>query len=116
MAIWNSDKWNFRISGLRTILVKGKDENKRRIVAEDTSTEMPFILELARALPIESIELGKRYAVNIRVYTIKSAEEVKPEFTELFEVLDVDRPMEDFIRATCCNPRLIRFQIVEIED
>lgn len=116
LSIWNAGQWNYRIFDRRSILVKSKERNKRRIYAEDISTKMPFILELAEDVPADLIEVGKTYSARIKVYTIKSAEEVKADFTELFQMLDVDRPMADFIEATCCYPDLVKFELAEIED
>jgi hypothetical protein len=116
LAIWNADEWNFRISDRRSILVKSKEKNKHRVIAEDISTKKPLILELGQDVRAELIEAGKIYNASIKVYTIKSAEGVKAEFTELFQQLDVDRPIEDFIEATCCYPDLVRFELVETEE
>ncbi len=116
LAVWSASGWNFRISDRRSILVKNKEKGDRRIFAEDTSTKTLFILELGEEVSSEPIEIGKTYNASINVYTAKSVEGVSTEFTELFQVLDVDRPMEDFVKATCCYPSLIRFEIVEIED
>jgi len=116
LAIWNVDEWNFRISDRRSILVKTKEKNNRRVFAEDTSPEMSFIFELGQDVRAELIEVGKIYNASIKVYTAKSAEGVKAEFTELFQELDVDRPIEDFIEATCCYPDLVRFELVETEE
>lgn len=96
--------------------MKSKEKNKRRILGEDTSTKMSFILELAQDVRAELIEVGKIYNARIKVYTAKSVERVKAEFSELFQELDVDRPMEDFIEATCCYPELVRFELVETEE
>ena len=116
MAIWNADQWNFRISDRRSILVKSKEKNNHRIYAQDISTKMPFILELAEDVPADLIEVGKTYDARIKVYTAKSAEKVKADFIELFQVLDVDRPMEDFLETTCCYSDFVKFELVEIED
>jgi hypothetical protein len=116
LAIWNADRWNFRISDRRSILVRSKEENNQRIYAQDISTKMPFILELAENVPADLIDVGKTYTARIKVYTAKSAEKVKADFIELFQVLDVDYPMEDFLEATCCYPDLVKFELVELED
>ncbi len=77
---------------------------------------MPFILELGKDVRVELIEVGKIYNVSIKVYTAKSAEGVKAESTELFQELDVDCRIEDFIDATCCYPDLVKFELVETEE
>lgn len=116
LAIWNADQWNFRIFERREILVKGKQKGKRRIYAEDTSTKTPLILELAKDVPENSVEVGEIYTARIKVYTSKSAEGVEANFVELFQFLDVDRSIEDFLEAACCYPSFIKFELVETED
>jgi hypothetical protein len=116
MAIWKADQWNFRIFDRREILVKSKQKGNRRIYAEDTLTKKSLILELVEDVPENSVELGKMYTARIKVYTSKSAEGVDTNFVELFQVLDVDRPIEDFLEAACRYPDFVRFELVEIED
>jgi len=97
-------------------LVRSKNVNQRKILAEDVSTKRPFVLEASENVPIRTIRVGKEYVVTFKVYTAKSTEDVKTEFVEFFHTVDVDRPTEDFLSAACNYPMLIRFELVEIES
>ena len=66
--------------------------------------------------PMESIEVEKEYLATLKVYTLKTVDGVKSDFVEFFEVLDVDRTVEDFINAYWLYPNYIRFELVEIES
>lgn len=79
------------------------------------ATKMSFILEHVE-VPVDLIEVGKIHTARIKVYTVKSAEDVKADFVELSQVLDVDRPMGNFLEAACCYLDFVKFELAEIED
>jgi hypothetical protein len=107
--------WNYRIFARRTILIKAKNDRMRKIVVLDLSTGLPFALEAAETLSMDSVEVEKEYSARFKVYTSQNLEGVDSEFVEFFEVLDVDQPAEDFIKAYWVYPDRIRFELVEVE-
>jgi hypothetical protein len=115
MSIWKVDKWNYRITSKRSILVKNKDKDQHKVVAVDLATKLPFVLEVPKDVSMQTINAGKEYLVTLRIYTAKSTENVSADYIELFQVLDVDRPAENFLSATCCYPDLVRFELEDIE-
>ena len=115
MAIWNAAVWNYRITDTRTVVVKAKNLKDHKIVAEDVNTKLPFILETSTNIPVHTIKVGKEYAATVKIFTARSIKDLKKEFIELFQVLDVDQPTEAFLAAACGHPALIRFELTEIE-
>lgn len=115
MSVWNASEWSYRTSSTRNVLIKGKNAKQRKILAEDVSTRLPFVLDLSENVPIRTMKVGKEYLMTFKIYTAKSTEDVKAEFIELFQILDVDRPAEDFLSLACHYPNLIRFEFVDIE-
>lgn len=115
MSIWKADKWNYRITSKRSILIKNKDKDQHKVAAVDQTTKLPLVLEVTKDVSMQTIEAGKEYLATVRIYTAKSAENVSADYIELFQVLDVDQPAEDFLSATCCYPNLIRFELEDIE-
>jgi hypothetical protein len=115
MAIWNASEWNYRKTDMRTVIVKAKNLNDHKLVVEDVGTKLPFILEISANVPLHTIKVGQEYTVRIEIFTAKSMKDLKKEFIELFQVLDVDQPTEAFLSATCSHSALVRFELTEIE-
>jgi hypothetical protein len=107
--------WNYRISDRRPILTKAKNDRMRKIVALDLSTGLPFVLEAADALSMESVEVEKEYMALFKVYTSQNIKGIDSEFIEFFEVLDVDQAAEDFIKAYWIYPDRVKLELVEVE-
>lgn len=115
MAIWNASVWNYRKTDTRTVVVKAKNLKNRKIVVEDVDTKLPFSLEISADVPVHTIEVGKEYTATVKIFTARSIKDLKKEFIELFQVLDVDQPAETFLTAACSHPELIKFELTEIE-
>ncbi len=111
----NSNDWVYRIFDRRTVSIKAKNEQVRKLAAVDLSTSLPFGIDVPADVPMESLEVEKAYFASLKVYTAKDLKTVPPEFVEFFGVLDVDQPMEDFIKAYWLYPKLIKFELVEAE-
>lgn len=110
----NND-WVYRIFDRRSISVKGKNEQVRKIAAVDLLMNVPFSIEIPQNGPFEDIEIGKTYFVSLKVYTARETAGVPPESVDFFTVLDVDQSMEDFIKAFWLYPKLIKFELLEAE-
>ena len=87
----------------------------RKIAAVDLLTNLPFSIELPSDVSLDSVEAEKAYFASLKVYTAANIDEVPAEYTEFLRVLDVDQSTEDFIKAYWLYPRLIRFELVEVE-
>ncbi len=111
----NRINWVYRIFDRRTISIKSKNEEVRKIAAVDLLTSLPFSIEIPKDVPLENVEVEKSYLVSLKVYTSKNIVGVAPDFTDFFEVVDVDQPIEDFIKAYWLYPKLIKFELVESE-
>lgn len=68
------------------------------------------------ATPIEELEIGKEYVFNLRVETSKDLSGVKADAISFFEAIDIDHPLEDFIKAYWLYPNKVRFQLTEAEE
>jgi hypothetical protein len=95
--------------------VKGKNEQVRKLAAIDLFTNVPFGIEVPQDGPFGDVEIGKTYFVSMKVYTAREISGVSPESVDFFTVLDVDQSMEDFIKAYWLYPKLIKFELVEVE-
>jgi len=115
MAIWNASLWNYRKTDTRIVVVKAKNLKNHKIVVEDVDTKSPFTLEISANVSAHTIEVGKEYAATIKIFTAKSITDLRKEFIELFQVLDVDQPTEAFLTVACTNSASIRFELAEIE-
>ncbi len=115
MSIWKTDKWNYRITSKRSILIRNKSIDQHKVGAVDLTTKLPIVFEVSKDVSMQAIKVGKKYLVTVRIYTAKSTENVSADYIELFQVLDVDQPAENFLSATCCYPNLIRFELEDIE-
>ncbi len=114
-SLGKSTDWNYRIFDRRTISVRGKNEDVRKLAAIDLSTSIPFGIEVPSEVSLQNIEVEKSYYVSLKVYTAQTVTGVTPDFIEFFRVLDVDQSMEDFIKAYWLYPKLIKFELVESE-
>ena len=116
MTIWSAEDWSYRITATRTILVKNKNAKNQRILAEDTRTKLLVTIDVSDNASFKTLRIGKEYTVELKIYTSKSTENVDKTFVELFEVLDVDQPVESFLNALCTYPNLVRIELEEIEN
>lgn len=90
MSIYRSG-WNFRITEIRPVMVKAKNECLRKALAIDLSSGLPFALVISENVRMEALEVGKKFSATLKVFTSKNVEDVEKEFVEFFEVLDVDQ-------------------------
>ena len=111
----NRIDWVYRIFDRRTVSVKAKNDQVRKIAAVDLLTSLPFVVEVPIDVSMENLEIEKAYFASLKVYTARNIEGAASEYVEFFEVLDVDQSMEDFIKAYWLYPKLIRFELVEAE-
>ncbi len=107
--------WSYRIFARRLVLVKDKNEHLRKIAVTDLSSNLPFVLETALDVSIESIEVEEEYSATFKVYTLRNVEGIKQKYVEFFEVLDVDQSVEDFIKIYWIYPDHTKFILVELE-
>jgi hypothetical protein len=85
------------------------------MAAIDLTTNLPFAIEVPFNISLDSIDLEKAIYASLKVYTAENIEGVPKDYVEFFKVLDVDQSIEDFIKAYWLFPKLIRFELVEIE-
>ena len=107
--------WIYRIFSRRIISVRAKNEQIRKIAATDLSTNLSFSIEVPENVSLESLEVEKSYFASFKVYTTKNVKNIAPELVEFFEVLDVDQPAEDFIKAYLIYPKHVKFELLEVE-
>jgi hypothetical protein len=107
--------WIYRIFERRTVAVKAKNSEVRKVAAVDLQTNVPFAIEVPADVSLDSVEPEKNYYVSLKVYTARSVGQVPPDFVEFFEAVDVDQSIEDFIKAYWLYPKLIKFELVEAE-
>ncbi|XES77368.1 MAG: hypothetical protein ACBZ72_00460 [Candidatus Bathyarchaeia archaeon] len=112
----NNTTWVYRIFDRRTVSVKAKNDGVRKIAAVDLQTNFPIAIDVPEAVSLQSIELGNAYVASLKVYTARDVEGVPPENVAFFKVLDVDQSIEDFIKAYWIYPKLIKFELVEVES
>jgi hypothetical protein len=110
-----SSDWVYRIFDRRTVAVKAKNEQVRKVAAIDLTTSLPFAIEVPANVSLDSLEVEKEYFASVKVYTAQKIEGVPQDFVDFFQVLDVDQPVEDFIKAYWLYPKLIKFELVEAE-
>ena len=114
-STFKGSDWNYRISDTRPILVKAKNDRMRKAVAIDLSGDLPLAFEIPENVPVEAVEVEKRFSATLKVYTSKNVEGVENEFVEFFEVLDVDQSFEDFIKVYWLYPNYVAFEVTRIE-
>lgn len=107
--------WIYRTFSRRLITIKAKNDEIRKITATDLLTSLPFGIDVPSTFPLDSVEIAKSYFASLKVYSAKDTKGVAPEHFEFFSVLDVDQPMEDFLKVYWIYPKLIRFELVEME-
>jgi len=115
LSFSKSNGWVYRISASRTIVVKAKNDEVRKMAAIDLVTNLPFAIEVPFSISLESVDLEKAIYASLKVYTAENIEGVPQQYVEFFKVLDVDQSIEDFIKSYWLFPKLIRFELVEIE-
>jgi hypothetical protein len=109
-------EWNYRVTDRRLVIVKAKNVNVHKMAVMDVLTNLPFTIEVKERDVLESLSTEKEYLVDLKIYTSTNIEEVDNEFTNFFEVLDVDQKIEDFINAFWIYPTKIRFELADIEE
>lgn len=114
-ALNRGSDWNYRINASRQVTVKAKNDTVRKISAIDVLTNLPFPLEVPQDFQMGTVDVGKAYFVTFKVYTLKKAPDLSSDFVEFFQVLDVDQPVEDFLKAYRLFSNYIRFELVEAE-
>ncbi len=115
-SIPEESEWVYRIFDRRSVSIKAKNDNIRKLAVIDLATGLPFTVEVPESVSAEAIEVEKAYFASMRVYTAKNLAGVVPEYFEFFQVVDVDRSMDDFIKAYWLYPRHIKFELVEAEE
>ncbi len=118
-ASWSrsdSAEWNYRVTDRRLVIVKAKNVNVHKMAVLDVLTNLPFTIEVKEKDVLESLSPEKEYLVDLKVYSSTSVEDVDSEFTNFFEVLDVDQKIDDFINAYWIYPTKIRFELADIEE
>jgi hypothetical protein len=108
-------EWVYRIFDRRTVTVKAKNDEVRKVAAVDLMTSLPFGIDIPSDELIQSLEVNKLYYASLKVYTARDIAGVAPEFVEFFTVLDVDQSSEDFLKAYWLYPKLIKFELSEVE-
>jgi hypothetical protein len=114
-STFKGSDWNYRITATRPILIKAKNDRMRKAVAIDLSVNLPFAIQISEGVPVEAVEVEKRFSATLKVYTSKNAEGAESEYVEFFEVLDVDQRFEDFVKAYWMYPNYITFELSRIE-
>ncbi len=107
--------WNYRVFAQRSILVKAKNENLRKILATDVPSSLPITFEVAEDVSMDSMDAEKEYLASLKVYSLRDVTGVEQKYIEFFEVLDVDQTVEDFITVYWIYPNHIKFVLSEIE-
>jgi hypothetical protein len=108
-------EWKYRITEQRRIQVKAKNDQVGKVSVIDLSTNLPFPVEPTEDFPIDSLNPEKGYFATLKIYTSKNLKNVDESMISFFEVVDVNRTAEDFIKAYWLYPNLIRFELVEVE-
>ena len=108
--------WNYRIFAQRSILVKAKNENLRKILATDVASTLPLTFEVAKDVSMESLDAEKEYLASFKVYSLRNITGVEQKYVEFFEVLDVDQTVEDFVTIYWIYPNHIKFVLSGIEQ
>ena len=108
--------WNFRILDKRLGIVKTKNEPTAKIAVLDSLTNLSFIVQAPQTTIIKQLSINHKYLLTLRVYTSKNIENVEKDFISFFEAIDIDQPMEDFIKAYWVYPTKVRFELVEVEE
>jgi len=95
--------------------VKAKNDEIRKVAAVDLMTSLPIGIDVSSDELMHNLKVDKLYYVSLKVYTAQDITGVAPEFVEFFTVLDVDQSIEDFIKTYWLYPKLIKFELSEVE-
>jgi hypothetical protein len=114
-SLEKQSNWTYRILTRRLIVVKAKNPEVRKLTATDLQTNLPFAIDVPQDVPMEEVEAEKSYFASLKVYTAKDTKAAAPEYSEFFGVLDVDQPMEDFLKVYWIYPKLIKFELSEVQ-
>jgi hypothetical protein len=115
-ALNEETEWNFRILDKRLVTVKTKAENIRKIAVLDVLTNLMFTVHASEAIDMQTLAANTEYLFTLKVYTSKNIDDVKGDFVNFFEAVDIDQSMEDFIKAYWVYPTKIRFELIEVEE
>jgi hypothetical protein len=110
-----ASNWVYRIFDRRTISVRAKNEQVRKLAVVDLVTNLPFAIEVPSGINLETLEVGKEYLAAVKVYTAQEIKDVPAEFAEFLKVVDVDRSIDEFIKAYWLYPKTIKFELTETE-
>ena len=111
----NRSDWVYRVFDRRTISIKAMNTEVRKIAAIDLKTNLPFTIEIPTEVAMESLVLEKAYYASLKVYTAREIKDVQQDLIPFFKEIDVDQPIENFIKAYWLYPKLIHFELAEIE-
>jgi hypothetical protein len=82
----------------------------------DVLTNLSFAIEIPENIESDKLELNKEYLAELNIYTSTDISGVEKDFYNFFDVVDVDQPTYDFIKAYWVYPSKIRFELVEVEE
>ena len=111
----NSPDWVFRIFDRRTVQVKTKNGEVRKLAVIDVTTNLPFSIDVPSEVALDEVEVDNTYFASLKVYTARDVQNVGADYVDFFKVLDVDQAMEDFIKAYWLYPKYIKFELAELE-
>ena len=111
-----NSEWNFRIVENRLVTVETINEKTRKISVQDVQTKLMFIVDASAAIELKRILQKRQYLFTVNVYTAKNLEDVDTDFIGLFEAVDIDYEIEDFIKAFIVCPTKVRFNLVEFSE
>lgn len=111
----NMSDWVYRIFDRRTIAVKARNDQVRKIAAMDLQTNVPIAIDVPQEVSLDGVKVEQSYYASLKVYTSRNVAGVPPDLANFFTVLDVDQSIEDFVKAYWLYPKLIRFELVELE-
>jgi len=114
-SLSKSTEWVYRIFDRRTISIRAKNDKVRKIAAVDLATSLSFAIDVPMEVSLESLEISKEYFASIKVYTAQNIETVPPDAVDFFKIVDVDQPIDEFIKAFWLYPKMIKFELVEVE-
>ena len=115
-ASLDDSNWNFRVYDKRLVVAKTKNESTGKFSFLDVLTNLSLTVEASKGASLKELTVGKEFLANLKVYTSKNVDDVKADFTDFFEAIDIDQGIEDFIRAYWIYPNKIRFELVSVEE
>jgi hypothetical protein len=108
--------WNYRKTEERLLVIKTKSQKVRKAAAQDILTNLPFTIEIPENIYIEDLQEEKEYLAHLKVYTSKDLAGIDTEFMNFFDTIDIDQPIENFIKAYWIYPSKIRFELGDLEE